>query len=69
VATRGEAAALTELPAGARALGTLPDDELVRAFDRAGRSLWELPGHAPARQAAREVARQLAGPRAEGGPA
>ena len=44
VANRGaELGRNSRLPARARFLGSLPEDELVRSFDIDGKSLWELP--------------------------
>ncbi len=48
-----------DLPPGVPLLGVVPEDPMVRDFDRAGRSLWELPSGNPALSAARKLARRL----------
>lgn len=59
VANRGEEAALASLPARALGVGTLPEDDELRQFDRTGRPLWELPGSSPAARAAAAIAARL----------
>lgn len=59
VANRGEAAALEALPDGAVALGTLPEDDGLRQFDRQGRPLWQLDRDGAVWGAARGIARRL----------
>jgi CO dehydrogenase maturation factor len=49
------------LPASTHLLGTIPEDDMLRRFDREGRPLWELPSDNPAVQAARALAVALAG--------
>ncbi len=48
-----------ELPPNVELLGVIPEDPEVRAFDRKGRPLWELPSENPALAAARSVAEKL----------
>jgi len=47
------------LPPGAALLGRVPEDPVLADFDRAGRSLWELPESSAARRAARRTADAL----------
>lgn len=47
------------LPAGVEFLGSIPEDETLRDFDRRGRPLWELPEENPAVEASRRIARAL----------
>ena len=47
------------LPEGVASLGCFPEDELLRSFDRTGRTLWDLPIESPARIAAAQLARDL----------
>jgi len=53
------AAGQQALPAGVEFLGSIPEDETLREFDRRGRPLWELPEENAAVAAARRVARSL----------
>lgn len=55
IADRG----LTDLPAGVRQLGALPEDETIRDYDRRGKSLWQLPENNPALQQAAKMANIL----------
>lgn len=50
------------LPPNVDFLGIIPEDDQVRAFDRQGRSLWDLPSDNPALTAARAVAEKLINP-------
>ena len=59
VANRDEDGPRVKLPQGVTLLGAIPEDPLLRRFDREGRSLWELPRDSPAFVAAREVGRAL----------
>lgn len=62
VANRGRvprSSDVTAKPGDFDLVGTIPEDDLVRRFDRDGRSLWDLPDGTPALVAAREVALAL----------
>jgi len=54
-----------ELPAAVDLVGLVPEDPLVRGFDREGRPLWELPGDAPALVAVQRIAAGLSSERRE----
>jgi CO dehydrogenase maturation factor len=45
--------------AAAPVLGCVPEDETLQAFDRRGRTLWELPAGNPTMQAAAGIAKAL----------
>lgn len=62
VANRLPAFTAEALASRAPLLGVIPDDPLLGAFDREGRSLWELPPESPARRAVADVARRLLAP-------
>ena len=55
------------LPQGVESLGTIPEDELLRSFDRHGRTLWDLPVESPARVAAANLALRLNLLKSQGG--
>lgn len=59
VMNRGMVLNQGQLPSGVEIIGALPENALVREFDRQGRSLWELPPDNPARTAAGEIAKKL----------
>jgi CO dehydrogenase maturation factor len=59
VANRVPAAPLAGPEAGVKSLGAIPEDPMVRDFDRAGRSLWELPPDNPALAAAQRIADRI----------
>jgi CO dehydrogenase maturation factor len=59
VLNRAVAEASPYVPEGAEFLGTIPEDPDVRDFDRAGRSLWELPPDNPAFFSVKAIARKL----------
>jgi len=59
VANRCDEAPAGPLPGGVEYLGSLPEDALLRQFDRDGRPLWELPADNPAMHAVRAIARGL----------
>lgn len=48
-----------EPPVGIRLAGKIPEDETLRAFDREGRALWQLPAENAALSAARAIARNI----------
>jgi CO dehydrogenase maturation factor len=62
VLNRCPAGAGGELPPGTRVLGGIPEDRQVLDFDRAGRSLWQLPAACDALVAAGAVATALGFP-------
>ena len=62
VANRSEKTSLGALPEGVDLVGEIPEDDLLRSFDRQGRPLWELPPGNPAVQAARAIAAALGFP-------
>lgn len=47
------------LPLGVALLGCIPEDGALRAFDQAGRSLWQLPLHGPAMLAVTDISTRL----------
>ncbi len=59
VGNRCDPAAPPRLPDGFNYLGTLPEDETLREFDRAGTPLWQLPADNPGLAAARAIADRL----------
>ncbi len=59
VANRCDAPPEGPLPGGVQYLGALPEDDVLRQFDREGRPLWELPADNPTMKAARHIARAL----------
>lgn len=50
-----------EIPPDVRTLGCVPEDPVLREFDRGGRPLWEMPPDSPALGAARGMVERLHG--------
>jgi CO dehydrogenase maturation factor len=59
VANRGPLQNSKDLPAGTALVGAVPENEVLRQFDRAGRPLWELPHKNQAVVAVRRIASRL----------
>ena len=59
VANRTMDGAEIEMPEHIQLVGTVPEDNELRTFDKGGRSLWELPESNPAMAAAGEIAERL----------
>jgi hypothetical protein len=58
-ANRVSAEVKLQLPEGSTLLGSIPENEELRQFDREGRSLWQLPSENAALEAVRNIARSL----------
>jgi CO dehydrogenase maturation factor len=61
VANRLSAKEIIQLPGDVELLGSIPENEAVRQFDREGRSLWELPADNEAVLAVLGIAAQVIG--------
>jgi CO dehydrogenase maturation factor len=59
VANRVSSRTVIPLPKGAQWLGSIPENDALRQFDRAGRPLWQLPPENEAVTAVRKIARLL----------
>lgn len=59
VANRVSAEVSVQLPDGMELLGSVPENETLRQFDREGRPLWQLPPENEALTAVRNMARAL----------
>ncbi|MEI6530528.1 MAG: AAA family ATPase [bacterium] len=65
VANRVSSRAVIPIPKGAQWLGSIPENDALRQFDRAGRPLWQLPPENAAVTAVRKIARALGWERPE----
>jgi CO dehydrogenase maturation factor len=59
VANRGRIQNDNHLPEGTKIAGVVPENQALRCFDRAGRSLWGLPSRNHAVVAVRQIAGRL----------
>ncbi|MGK5091166.1 AAA family ATPase [Deltaproteobacteria bacterium TL4] len=59
VANRVSELEKVQLPQNMKLVGTIPEDALLRRFDREGTSLWKLPSANPAVVAVREIVHTL----------
>lgn len=64
VANRLAVKEMHHLPGDVELLGSIPENEAVRQFDREGRSLWELPADNEAVLAVQGIAQIIGAPRA-----